>query len=157
MLIDFCYTPGEKGENQKEHTASVWVTLYSSYFESRGEDPGRTRIQIDCLQHAPTLAPGSNQIAHPVTNRLVIRGLLSQKMRGHIDLSISIRRIKSTDRSHIKHQTLHHHHCLLHACRGLFPVGCLFLCLNGREHDPIMPCIILRTGTTGACKKCPSY
>jgi len=153
MLIDFCYTPGEKGENQKEHTASVWVTLYSSYFESRGEDPGRTRFQIDCL-HAPTLAPGS-LILLPIG--WWSESLLPQKMRGHIDLSIPIRRIKSTDRSHIKHQTLHHHHCLLHACRGLFPVGCLFLCLNGREHDPIMPCIILRTGTTGACKKCPSY
>ena len=147
MLIDFCYTPGEKGENQKEHTASVWVTLYSSYFESRGEDPGRTRFQIDCL-HAPTLAPGS-LILLPIG--WWSESLLSQKMRGHIDLSIPIRRIKSTDRSHIKHQTLHHHHCLYcTACmqRIIIP-GWLFISL---------PCIILRTGTiTGSCKKCPSY
>jgi hypothetical protein len=71
------------------------------------------------------------------------QGLLSQKMRGHI-YPFRSDGSNRPDRSHIKHQTLHHHHCLLHACRGLF--RCWIQHMNNAR-------IILRT--TGECKKCP--
>lgn len=136
-----------KKKNRKwyEHLLE-WHFIPSSYFESRGEDPSRTRFRIDCVSmQIHLLQAAVRSIVHIVTNRLMRPCRCSQKMRGHI--YPSTRRIKSIDRC------IDHHHCLLRhdaaQGRGLFPV--VVSCLH-MQYTWIYACIILRT--TGARKKC---
>lgn len=126
----------ETKKNRKwyEHLLE-WHFILSSYFEPRGEDPSRTRFQIDCLSmqmQIHLLQAAARSIVHSYCYQSVDEALqlFSKDERPHLSIYPSTRRIKSIDRC------IYHHHCLLrHAAGpGIIPGGCFLLACNAHEY-----------------------